>query len=93
MHPDLVYHVQHIALLDGAYFSAVTDLIFVEKQPVAVLTWGGKPGKEYPLVSAPLDPARLQEFRNGYVTHLYDGVLECPAPAPGAPQPAPHSNQ
>ena len=52
MHPDRVYHVEHVVMIDGAKHYAVTDMIFNGKQPIAVLVWGGKPGKEYPLIRA-----------------------------------------
>ena len=40
MHPDLVYHVQHLMLANGRYLHAITDLIFVDNQPLAVLRVG-----------------------------------------------------
>jgi len=79
MHPDRVYHVEHRVQIDGVWHYHVTDLIFVDGQPVAVLNWGGKPGKEFPRVSVPLDPAHLSEHRVGQITHRYDRPIETPS--------------
>ena len=79
MHPDRVYHVEHVVMIDGAKHYAVTDMIFNGKQPIAVLIWGGKPGKEYPLVTLPLDPAHLSEHRDGQITHRYERPIEEPS--------------
>ncbi len=90
MHPDLVCHVQHLMLVNGRYIHAITDLIFVDNQPLAVLEWGGRPGKERPRVSVPLDPAQLTEMRSGHVTHLYDGpAIVDPREALKTPRPTP----
>jgi hypothetical protein len=78
MHPDRVYHVKHVVIIDGTKHYAVTDLIFAGKQPIAVLVWGSKPGKEYPLVSMPLDLAHLSEHRDGQITHRYERPIEDP---------------
>lgn len=78
MHSDRVYHVEHGVMIDGAKLYAVTDLIFAGEQPIAVLIWGGKPGKEYPLVSVALDPAHLLEHRDGQITHRYERPIEWP---------------
>ena len=67
-----VYRVEHVVTIDSAKHYAVTDMIFNGKQPIAVLVWGGKPGKEYPLVSRRLDPACLSEHRDGQITHRYE---------------------
>ena len=79
MHPDRLYHVEHVVMIDGARLYAVTDMIFNGEQPIAVLIWGGKPGKEYPLVSVPLDPAHLSEHRDGQITHRYERPIEEPS--------------
>jgi hypothetical protein len=76
MHPDRVCHVEHVVMIDGAKLYAVTDMIFDGEQPIAVLIWGGKPGKEYPLVSMPLDPAHLSQHRDGQITHRYERPIE-----------------
>ena len=81
MPKETVFKVQHVVLIDGAWMHAITDLIFDGKQPIAVLTWGGAPGKEHPLVSVPLDPAHLKEFRSGAVTHLYERPIDIPPTA------------
>jgi len=78
LHSDRVYHVEHVVMIDGAKLYAVTDLIFNGEHPIAVLIWGGKPGKEYPLVSVPLDPAHLSEHRDGQITHRYERPIEWP---------------
>jgi hypothetical protein len=78
MHPDRVYHVEHVVMIDGGKHYAVTDMIFTGKQPIAVLVWGGKPGKEYPLVSMRLDLAHLSEHRDGQITHRYERPIEDP---------------
>ena len=78
MHTDRVYHVEHDVMVGGAKLYAVTDMIFNGEQPVAVLIWGGKPGKEYPLVTMPLDPAHLSEHRDGQITHRYERPTEAP---------------
>ena len=46
MHPDHMYRVEQVVMIDGAKLYAVTDMIFNGEQPIAVLIWGGKPGKE-----------------------------------------------
>src|SRR5215469_10908233 len=69
MLPDQMYRVEHVVMIDGAKLYAVTDMIFNGEQPIAVLIWGGKPGKEYPLVTMPLDPVHLSEHRDGQITH------------------------
>jgi hypothetical protein len=76
------FKVQHLMWRDGMWLQAVSDLIFRDGQPIAVLEWGGTPDNELPLVSVPLDPKRLTEFRSGTVTHLYDGQIEDPREAP-----------
>ena len=78
MPPDRVYRVEHVVLIDGAKLYAVTDMIFNGEQPIAVLIWAGKPGKEYPLVTMPLDPAHLSEHRDGQITHRYERPIEEP---------------
>ena len=78
MHPDRVYQVEHVMMIDGAKHYAVTDMIFNGKQPIAVLIWRGKPGKEYPLVSVPLDLVHLSEHRDGQITHRYERPIEDP---------------
>jgi hypothetical protein len=72
MHPDRVYHVEHVVMIDGAKHYAVTDMMLTGEQLIAVLVWGGKPGKEYPLVSVRLDLAHLSEHRDGRITHRYE---------------------
>jgi hypothetical protein len=78
MHPDHMYRVEHVVMIDGVKLYAVTDMIFNGEQPIAVLIWGGKPGKEYPLVTMPLDPAHLSEHRDGQITHRYERPSEEP---------------
>ena len=77
MHHDRVY-VEHVVIIDGAKHYAVTDMIFNRKQPIAVLIWGGKPGKEYPLASVRLDLVHLSEHRDGQITHRYERPIEWP---------------
>jgi hypothetical protein len=79
MHPDQVYHVQHRIKIDDHYENTVSDLIFVESRPVAVLAWEGEPGDERPLVSVSLDPECLEEFHSGSITHLYQDPIDFPA--------------
>ena len=81
MHTDRIYHVQHRIKIDDAYEIAVADLIFVDSQPVAVLAWRDEPRDDEPLVSVPLDPAHLEEFHTGSITHLYLDTIEFPAAA------------
>ena len=76
MYSDRVYRVEHVVMIDGAKLYAVTDMIFNGEQPIAVLIWGGKPGKEYPLVTMPLDPTYLSEHRDGQITHRYERQIE-----------------
>jgi hypothetical protein len=87
MHPDRVYHVEHVVMIDGVKYYAVTDMIFCGKQPIAVLVWGDKSGKEYPLMSVVLDLAHLSEHRDGQITHRYEHSIgdhadsvPCPIP-------------
>jgi hypothetical protein len=79
MHPDRVYHVEHVVMIDGTKHYAVTDMIFTGKQPIAVLVWGGKPGKEYPLLSIRLDLAYLSEHRDGQISHRYERPMKAHA--------------
>jgi hypothetical protein len=83
MNPDRVYHVQHTVQIDDAYETAVSDLIFVDGRPVAVLAWRGDPGNGQPLFSVPLEPEFLTEFRSGPVTHLYHSDIPFPAEIQG----------
>lgn len=83
MQADRVYHVQHSVKIGDEYETAVTDLIFVEGRPVAVLAWRGDPGDGQPLASVPLDPSFLTEFRSGPVTHLYHSDIPFPAQVEG----------
>ena len=76
MHSDRVYHVEYFVMIDGAKLYAVTDLIFNGEHPIAVLIWGGKPGKEYPLASVRLDLVHLSEHRDGQITHRYEHPIE-----------------
>jgi hypothetical protein len=76
-----VFKIQHSMLVDGVWMIAVTDLIFRDGQPLAVLAWGENPDSERPQVFVKLDPSRLQELRSGNVTHLYDGPIEDPREA------------
>lgn len=85
MHPDHRYRVEHVVMIGGVKFYAVTDMIFNGEQPIAVLIWGGKPGKDYPLVTMPLDPKHLSEHRDGQVTHRYEAPIE----EPGGQRPLP----
>lgn len=78
MNPDRVYHVQHSVKIGDGYETAVSDLIFVEGAPVAVLAWRDDSGHEEPLFSVPLDPEYLTEFRTGHVTHLYHSDIPFP---------------
>jgi hypothetical protein len=78
MHPDRVYNVEHVVMIDSTKHYAVTSMIFDGKQPIAVLVWGGKPGREYPLVSVRLDPAQLSEHHDGQITHRYERPIEEP---------------
>ena len=78
MASETVFRVQHLVRRGSAWGHAVTDLIFVDGHPIAVLEWGGVPGSEHPHVSVRLDPKRLQELHSGSVTHLYDGPIEDP---------------
>ncbi len=86
MDADKVYHVQHTAVIDGAYHIAVTDLVFRSGASFAVLAWRGAPGNEYPLVSVPLDPTHLQELHSGRIDYLYDGLIEGVQKPPETPQ-------
>jgi len=78
MHPDRAYHVEHVVMIDGTKHYAVTDMIFTGKQPIAVLVWGGKSGKEYPLLYMRLDPAHLSEHHDGQITYRYERPIEDP---------------
>lgn len=77
-----IFRVQHLATIDGTTHHAITDLIFDAEHPIAVLAWGGDPNNEHPLVIVRLDPAHLQEFRSGAVTHLYNALIEDPRKGP-----------
>jgi hypothetical protein len=79
---ETVFKVQHTMRLDGKWAHFVTDLIFVDGIPHAVLEWDGTPDNEVPQVSVPLDPSHLQVFRSGHVTHLYDIPIEDPRQSP-----------
>lgn len=81
MQPDRVYHVQHTVKIGDDYESSVSDLIFVDGRPVAVLAWDGAPGDERPLVQVPLDSAYLEECRSGHITHLYLSAVDLLAAA------------
>jgi hypothetical protein len=75
-----VFKVQLVIKDGSAWKHAVVDLIFQDGLPHAVLEWGGAPGNETPRAVMPLDSTRLQEFRSGAVTHLYDGYIVDPRP-------------
>jgi hypothetical protein len=75
-----VFQVQHVALIEGGYHQAITDLIFRDGMPIAVLSWAGVPDSEYPLVTVPLDPVRLSKLSDTSPHYVYDGPIEPPAP-------------
>jgi hypothetical protein len=86
MAADRVFCMQHVALSGGAYRQALTDLIFRDGIPIAVLRWGGSPDNEFPLVIQRLDQSKLKEFRSGRVEYLYDDPIEVPPLEPETPE-------
>ena len=82
MAEDRVYSVQHIVMIEGAWHQATTDLIFRDGQPIAVLSWAGKPGTGHPVVSVPLDPEHLLELTNGVVDYVYQRPIQDPRQEP-----------
>ena len=59
----------------------VSDLIFVGREPAAVLEWEARPnGEEVPVVFVKLDPKRLHEFQFGEADYLYELPIEDPRP-------------
>ena len=60
-----IYRVMHQASLSGAYYTAISDLVFIEGEPHAVLDWGGPQDKQLPLVIVKLEASRLSECRGG----------------------------
>jgi hypothetical protein len=48
MRPDRVYHVEHVVMIDGAKHYAVTEMIFIGKQRIAVLVWAVSQEKNTP---------------------------------------------
>jgi hypothetical protein len=86
---DQHFRVQYTIRLPGNVWRIqISDLIFSEGLPVLVLEWHDLPNTAVPRVSVKLDPARLQEFRSGDVTHLYDGYIEAPQREPDVLQQA-----
>ncbi len=73
--PDLengVYRVTHVLQTGAAYLTCENDLIFIDGQPFVVLEWTQPEGRHPPTVTAPLDPAHLQELPGPPGRFLYD---------------------
>jgi len=83
---NVCYHVEHVVMIDGAKYYAITDMIFDGKQPIAVLIWGGSQEKNT-LWCPWLDLVHFSEHRDGQITHRYEHPIEdhadsvpCPIP-------------
>lgn len=73
-----IYRVMHQSVLSGAYYTAISDLIFIEDEPHAVLDWAGPQDRQHHLVIVRLEALRLSECRDTQKDFLYDGLIEDP---------------
>jgi len=79
--PDIkrgIYRVTHFMRSHGQRWACESDLIFVDGRPVLVVEWTPPDGRDPPVVTAPLDPARLQELPTRFGHFLYDDDVEDP---------------
>ncbi len=78
MSRDTVYKVLNSVVIDGTWVLAVTDLIFRDDLPIAVLAWSPSSGGGDPRVSVPLDPAHLSRLDSRRVGYLYNKIIDLP---------------
>jgi len=79
--PDLehgVYRVTHILSTGTGWLTCVSDLIFIDGQPVLVLEWTPPENIHPPTVTVPLELARLTELSGPPGYYLYDGEVVDP---------------
>jgi hypothetical protein len=80
IHPSVgrVYRVQHIMTRPGDSALYISDLIFVGKVPTIVIEWECRPGGDYPVVTVPLDRARLLPMKAKGTDYLYEDPVSDP---------------
>ena len=74
--PKTVWHLMRKP--DGTNWHCVSDLVFIEGVPHAVIVWSEMDSKEMPLVTAELDPALLQVGPVAGAESLYQGEVVDP---------------
>ena len=80
-----VTKVRHPTMGDGKVQCYVnSDLIFLERVPVAVLVWEQRPDGDYPAVTVTLDPAYLHKINWPEAEYLYELSVEDPRGAFGS---------
>jgi hypothetical protein len=62
----------------GQWQIKITDLIFRDGLPIAVLVWDGSPDKPVPRVSFSLDPTHLRALQGEAVDYQYGLPLPFP---------------
>ena len=73
-------HVLHPMNSDGTTWLKESDLVFLNKEPYAVLSWHGE-RKDIPDQYIPLNRKLLHQDRTHHGLYRYDGELDDPATA------------
>jgi hypothetical protein len=71
--------VLHLHLDGEAPVRRMSELVFVQGRPNAVLRWTAEGGGRHPGAMVPLDTARLRPSRRARNLFRYDGVTAEPA--------------
>lgn len=74
-----VFRVSHFLIVGPNRFSCVSDLIFEDDRPYAVLAWQEVGGTHLPSVKIALDPQRLENSTPAGYFH-YSGDIHDPRP-------------
>jgi hypothetical protein len=75
------FRVCHPINTDGSTWLKESDLVFIQKHPVAVLNWApGKDGQE-PEIWLELNPKLLKHDRSDPEHYRYEGEVPDPRPA------------
>lgn len=78
--PKVRLRVVHLHFSGAEPVRRVSELVFKDGRPLAVLRWTGEGGRRRPERVAPLDTARLRPARRARHLFRYDGVTgEAPA--------------
>jgi len=71
-----VYRMLCIILVDKEAHPAITDLIFDNARPTAVLEWTDESGEKHPLVAVSLDITDLALFKSDEADYIYRRTID-----------------